>query len=62
VAEATGHSHVHVHIVPRQADLAENLLGPQIFALLGKTGSDALSAAEMDALAIRLRDYLASSS
>jgi diadenosine tetraphosphate (Ap4A) HIT family hydrolase len=57
-AEAPGHHHVHLHVVPRQADLAEDLLGPGIFSLLGKTGDDALSAADMDALALDLRDQL----
>ena len=58
-AEAAGHSHVHLHIVPRQASLAEDLRGPAIFSLLGKTGDEALSAADMDAVARKLRDYLA---
>jgi diadenosine tetraphosphate (Ap4A) HIT family hydrolase len=58
-AEAPGYNHVHLHIVPRQADLAENLLGPRIFSLLGKTGDDAVPATEMDALATRLRNQLA---
>lgn len=58
-AEAPGHSHVHLHIVPRYADLAEGLTGPRIFSLLGKNSSDALSSAEMDAIAVKLRDRLA---
>ena len=34
-AEVEGFSHVHFHIVPRQADLASELRGPRIFQLLG---------------------------
>ena len=57
-AEAAGFHHVHLHIIPRPADLTQDLLGPRIFALLGQAGGDALTTTEMDAVAVRLRAHL----
>jgi diadenosine tetraphosphate (Ap4A) HIT family hydrolase len=34
-AEADGFSHVHFHVIPRQADLPPELRGPRVFQLLG---------------------------
>ncbi|HEY2074911.1 MAG TPA: HIT domain-containing protein [Streptosporangiaceae bacterium] len=57
-AEAEGFSHVHFHIVPRQADLARELRGPRIFQLLGPADrpvvSDELVAEVSAALAAQL--------
>jgi diadenosine tetraphosphate (Ap4A) HIT family hydrolase len=34
-AEAEGFSHIHVHVVPRSADLPFELRGPNVFSLIG---------------------------
>ena len=57
-SEAEGHSHVHFHIVPRQVDLAAELTGPRIFALLGD-GQTALSEERRDKIAGAVRSALA---
>lgn len=57
-AEARGFHHVHLHLMPRQPDLAPDLLGPKIFSLLGRPEDECVPEAEMDALALRLRAYL----
>jgi diadenosine tetraphosphate (Ap4A) HIT family hydrolase len=43
-AEAPGFGHVHFHIMPRPADLADSLRGPRIFGLLGVPEADEVSA------------------
>ncbi len=35
LAEAPGHEHVHVHFIPRAADLAVEFRGAKIFGLIG---------------------------
>ncbi|MFD9130209.1 HIT family protein [Kitasatospora sp. NPDC059571] len=57
-AEKEGFARVHFHIVPRGPELAEELRGPRVFGLLGAEGERAVGAAEMDALALRLRTAL----
>jgi diadenosine tetraphosphate (Ap4A) HIT family hydrolase len=52
-AEAEGFSHLHVHVVPRQADLPPDRQGPRVFRYLG-AGQDEVSEADRDALALRL--------
>lgn len=58
-AEADGFSHLHVHLVPRAADLPATLKGPAIFGYLTDDEGDALSQDERDALAGRLQQVLA---
>jgi diadenosine tetraphosphate (Ap4A) HIT family hydrolase len=56
-AEAEGHSHVHFHIMPRQVDLAAELTGPRIFALLGAK-DDAVPDERADEVARAVRTVL----
>jgi diadenosine tetraphosphate (Ap4A) HIT family hydrolase len=58
--EAQGFSHLHFHVVPRMAELAEDLRGPGVFALLGRAVDEQVSGAEMNELAIVLRRHLQS--
>lgn len=55
-AEHPEHRHVHVHVIPRQHDLAEDLKGPGIFNLLGVDASELVSEARMTEIAQRIRD------
>jgi diadenosine tetraphosphate (Ap4A) HIT family hydrolase len=57
-AEAEGFSHLHVHVVPRQADLPPDHRGPRVFGYLGG-GPDEVSEADRDALALRLAPSVA---
>lgn len=57
-AEAAGHPHVHVHIVPRMADLPDERRGPRIFGYLGATEPERVPEAAMDALAAQVRTLL----
>lgn len=51
--------HLHFHIVPRPPDLAEQVRGPKVFGLLGRTGDTGeISEAERDDLARRIRAQL----
>ena len=58
-AEAEGFQHLHVHVVPRHADLARELRGPAVFGYLSRPESEWVTDAEMDrigaALAERIR-------
>ena len=56
-SEAEGYSHVHFHIVPRQADLAAELRGPRIFSQLGAEEA-ALSDERRDQIAGAVRSAL----
>jgi diadenosine tetraphosphate (Ap4A) HIT family hydrolase len=42
-AEGEGFRHVHIHVVPRPADLPADLKGPRIFALLNVDEQHAIS-------------------
>lgn len=57
-AEATGHPHVHVHIVPRMADQPPERRGPRIFGYLGASEVERVPEAEMNALAAQMRALL----
>jgi diadenosine tetraphosphate (Ap4A) HIT family hydrolase len=57
-AEHPDHPHVHVHIVPRAADLPDDQRGPGIFSQLGVEDHRAVSEARMTEIAGRLRSRL----
>ncbi|QBD78043.1 HIT family protein [Ktedonosporobacter rubrisoli] len=48
-AEGQGFHHVHIHVVPKPANLPEHLKGPRIFELLKVEGEQALSAEALTA-------------
>lgn len=58
-AEAEGFAHVHFHVVPRPADLSYENRGPRVFGLLGSTDRQAIDAATMDQIAVKLAGQLA---
>jgi diadenosine tetraphosphate (Ap4A) HIT family hydrolase len=57
-AEAAGHPHVHVHIIPRMADLPEDHRGPNVFKYLGVPEAEWVSEAEMNRIGMAVRQYL----
>ncbi|MET7300259.1 HIT family protein [Embleya sp. NPDC005575] len=57
-AEREGFAHVHFHIVPRPPDLAAELRGPGVFAMLGRPEGERVPAERMDTLADALRAAL----
>ncbi|HZT65406.1 MAG TPA: HIT domain-containing protein [Acidimicrobiales bacterium] len=57
-AESTVHRHVHVHVVPKDACLPEQYLGPGVFQLLGVPEEERVPEQEMNQLATRLRTLL----
>ncbi|HXA60653.1 MAG TPA: HIT family protein [Streptosporangiaceae bacterium] len=57
-AEAEGFGHVHFHVVPRMPDWPEELRGPRVFGLIGQGEQLALSADQMDEMAVKIRDHL----
>ena len=59
-AEAEGHNHVHFHVVPRMANLSEDLRSVKIFKLLGVSEKDRVSEESMNEFAIQLRRILES--
>lgn len=58
-SEAEGFSHLHLHVVPRHADLPDDRRGPRVFAYLTEDQGKWLSEAERDTVATALRDRLA---
>jgi diadenosine tetraphosphate (Ap4A) HIT family hydrolase len=57
-AEAAEHPHIHVHIVPRLADLPPERRGPRIFAYLGVPEDERVPEEVMNRIALDLRDAL----
>jgi diadenosine tetraphosphate (Ap4A) HIT family hydrolase len=57
-AEAPGFGHVHFHIMPRPADLADSLRGPRIFGLLGVPEVDEVSAGRVAEIAAAISRHL----
>ena len=57
-AEAKGHSHVHFHLIPRSPELPPELRGPGVFELLTRPESEHVTPAEMDRLALAIRERL----
>ncbi|WP_163553689.1 HIT family protein [Candidatus Frankia alpina] len=57
-SEAAGFEHLHVHVVPRAADLPAADQGPDVFTFLRRLEAEWVPPAEMDDLAIRLAAVL----
>jgi diadenosine tetraphosphate (Ap4A) HIT family hydrolase len=57
-AESPQHPHVHFHIIPRMPDLPVKQRSVRIFACLGVAEEERVSQAEMNALALQLREKL----
>jgi diadenosine tetraphosphate (Ap4A) HIT family hydrolase len=58
-AEHPLHPHVHVHVIPRSADLAEPLIGPHIFDAVGLPENERVTAATMNNIAAEIANKLA---
>lgn len=58
LAEAEGFQHVHLHVVPRHADVAPEHRGARIFSLLNNPELDVVASERMDELALAIRDHL----
>ncbi len=52
LAEAEGFGHVHIHVVPRRADLPADRRGAQIFGYLSQPQDQWVAPAEMDRIAL----------
>jgi diadenosine tetraphosphate (Ap4A) HIT family hydrolase len=57
-AEAEAFRHLHIHVIPRQADLADSLRGPRVFDYLKRPESEWVTAAEMDRIGSELASRL----
>lgn len=57
-AESPEHQHVHFHIIPRMADLAEDHRSVQIFKYLGVPEEEHVSEEAMNAIASKIRERL----
>ena len=57
-AEKAEHPHVHVHVIPRMADLPDNRRGTLIFEYLGVPEEKRVSQAMMNAIAAKVRERL----
>ncbi len=58
-AEAEGFEHLHVHVIPRQADLSPEFRGPQIFGLMGAEPARQVPDTVMDQIAVNVAEALA---
>lgn len=61
-AEHPNHPHVHVHIVPRLADLPEARRGPQIMEYVNVAAEERVAEAAMNALGEQIRQALSAMS
>jgi diadenosine tetraphosphate (Ap4A) HIT family hydrolase len=59
-AEADHFHHVHIHVVPRLADLPHDLQGPRSFALLKPAPGEAAAPQDVATFCTRLRERFAS--
>ena len=57
-AEAQGHPHVHFHVVPRMADMPEDLRSTKVFAYLGVPDEERISQEEMNRIARQVQAKL----
>ncbi len=55
-AEHPDHRHVHVHVIPRPADLPGDQCGPRIFSRLGVDDAQRVPETRLNNLAARLRE------
>ena len=53
--EARDHPHVHIHVIPRAADLPDEMQGPRIFTLLGVPDERCVPEARMNEIAAGVR-------
>jgi diadenosine tetraphosphate (Ap4A) HIT family hydrolase len=54
-AEMPGYAHLHVHVVPRMADVPADELGPGVFVRLGVAEDQRVPVEDMDRLAVAIR-------
>jgi len=59
-AEHPEHPHVHFHLIPRMANLPEEMRGPRIFAYLGVAEEERVSETVMNGIAKKVRHVLES--
>jgi len=57
-SEQPGHEHIHIHFVPRAADIPDDRKGVFAFGYLGADAENRVSETEMNSLAVRLRPLL----
>lgn len=57
-AEKEGFQHLHVHVVPRHADLPDDRRGPGVFWYVRRPPSEWVSNAEMDRLAAAMAERI----
>ena len=57
-AESPLHPHVHVHVIPRSGEQADELRGPRIFSQLGVPEERRVPEARMDEIAAAMRAHL----
>jgi len=57
-AEAAGYAHLHLHVVPRQAELPVEHRGPGVFAYLGAPPDQRIPEEARDLLASRLSNAM----
>jgi diadenosine tetraphosphate (Ap4A) HIT family hydrolase len=58
-AESLAHRHVHVHVIPRRADMPDEIQGPRVFSQLGVPPERRVPEPRMAELAVELRAALA---
>ena len=57
-AERAEFQHLHIHVIPRQPDLPDDLRGPGIFAYLQRPESEWLAAIEMDRIGAEIAERI----
>jgi diadenosine tetraphosphate (Ap4A) HIT family hydrolase len=57
-SEATRFEHLHVHLVPRAADLPADERGPAVFTYLHRPADETMTPAAMDAVAVEVTTML----
>ena len=60
-AEAPGYQHLHVHLVPRQADIPPDRRGPRVFGYLGVPPGQQIPQSEIDRVVDALVEAMAGS-
>jgi len=57
-SEHPGHEHIHVHIVPRAADIPDDRKGRKIFEYLGADENSRIPEHTMNAFALKIRAWI----